>query len=220
MTLSELLSRIKPELDESETPVNWSEAELAQYLAEAEAEACLRARLLRDDSTAGVAVLDVTSGSAWIALHSSTIRVLRAKLASAQCPLGLTDPGELDRLYTGWESQTGTPCLYYLESNRLRLIPKPELTDTLYLSVYRTPLVKLSADANDAQPEIAEPHHLGLTRWAIYRALSKRDEDSYDPGRAGVALQQFEREFGPRPSARAMRQHLEQRPHITRAIGF
>lgn len=220
MTLSELLNLVISELDDARIPVNWPEADLAQYLAEAEAEACLRARLLRDDSTTGVAALDVTIGSAWIALHSSTIRVLRAKLASAQRPLDLTDPGEMDRLYSDWESQTGTPHLYYLESNRLRLIPKPESTDTLYLSIYRTPLIKLSSDAPDAQPEIAEPHHLGLTRWAIYRALSKRDEDSYDPGRAGVALQQFEREFGPRPSARAMRQHLEQRPHATRAIGF
>lgn len=220
MTLAELIAAFRLESDDRVTPYLWSDAEIAGYLAEAENEACIRARLLFDETTIGVASLAVVSGQSWLTLHPSILRVLRARLAAGSCPLALTSPDELDRMSSDWENQTGTPRMFYVAGSKLRLIPQPDATDTLYLNVFRAPLVRLDSGYLTGEPEIAEPHHAGLLRWALYRGYSKRDEDAFDPGRAQIALQQFEREFGPRPSARAIRQHLDGRPHSVRAIGF
>lgn len=220
MTLDELIVAFRSESFDREEPYLWSDEEIASYLADAEREACLRARLIYDEASANVAVLAIESGQSWTALHPAILRVTRARLESGLCLLGQTDPGELDRIFHGWDAETGTPRWYFIAGSRLRLIPSPTATDTLYLSVYRTPISELTTDDPYAEPEIPASHHVGLLRWALYRAYSKRDAEALDPSRAAIYLNQFELEFGPRPSARASRSHLESRPHVVRAIGF
>lgn len=220
MTLDELIVAFRSESFDGEEPYLWSDEEIASYLSDAEREACLRARLIYDESSADVAILAVNSEQSWIELHPVVLRVVRAILESGRCPLAQTDPSELDRMFHGWEAEIGTPRRYFVAGSRLRLIPSPAAADTLHLSVYRMPIASLTTDDPYAEPEIPASHHVGLLRWALYRAYSKRDAEAFDPSRAAIYLNQFEREFGPRPSARASRSHLESRPHFVRAIGF
>lgn len=221
MTLSELIAAFRVTADDGIEPYLWSDIEVADYLADAESEACIRARLIADETTPTVAVIGITT-SAWIDLHPAVLDVTRARLASmpdrplAQCP-----PDEMDRQWPGWETRTGTPTRYHVLGGRLRLIPQPTAaSDTLYLRLYRAPLARLSASDLAAEPEIAEPHHARLLDWALHRAYSKRDEDTRDPNRAEMYRQLFVESFGPRPSGSAMRKQLQKRRPVVQPINF
>lgn len=220
MILSDLIVTARVLADDQIDPYLWSDADLAGWLAEAENEVCIRAGLLVDEETEDVAVMDMEDGEAWIDLSPLVLTVERATLASTGDRLVKEDPAILDRLNTGWEDETGTPEGYYLDGSRLRLVPEPIADDTLRLRVRRLPLVALSADDMDAQPEIPPEHHRGLVDWALFRAYSQRDPETINPTLAERALKDFEERFGPRPSAHARRQQRERRIHAVQAIGF
>lgn len=221
MTLAELIAAFRLAADDRVTPYLWSDAEVAGYFADAESEACIRARLLWDETTVGVAVIGLAA-TAWVRLHPAILEVSWVRLASQpDRPLQQRPHAVLDRTCPGWESTTGDPLAYYVAGGRLRLYPAPTRpNDTLYLGVYRTPLLALSANALGASPEIAEPHHLRLLDWALHRAYAKRDEDAFDPGRSERHRQLFDAAFGPRSAGSALRQQLEQKRHVVTAICF
>ena len=50
----------------------------------------------------------------------------------------------------------------------------------------------------DITPEIAEIHHDRLPYWALFKAYSVPDRETYDPNRAKKALDEFEAYFGER----------------------
>lgn len=82
MTLSDLIAAFRTEAADQAEPPLWSDAEIAGYLADAESEACIRARLLFDESSPAVAVIGIDT-AAWVALDPSIIDVTRAHLASS-----------------------------------------------------------------------------------------------------------------------------------------
>lgn len=221
MTTSELIDAFRTTADDRIDPYLWSDAEIVGYLADAESEACIRSRLLVDETTPTVAVTGIAT-AAWVNLHPSVFDVVRARLASdPDAPLTQCPPNALDAQWPGWETQTGTPTRYYVLGGRLRLIPQPTAaSDTLYLSVYRTPLVPLSESDPQGEPEIAEPHHARLLDWALHRAWLKRDVETFDPLRAELHRQMFLDHFGPRPSGSAMRQQMQKRRHAVTPIAF
>lgn len=220
MTLTELLAEFRTAVDDLVAPYLWSDVDVSGYLADAESEACIRARLIVDETTADVAVVLIGT-DAWVDLAPSVIEVSRAWLASnPDNPLRQCPPDELDRIHPGWESQTGTPTQYYVCGRRLRLIPQPTAAsgDTLHLRLFRTPLVPLSTSS--IHPEIPEQHHRRLLDWAFHMAFSRRDVDQFDPRRADLHRQIFENWFGPRPSGSAIRKQMEKRWPIAKPIRF
>lgn len=220
MILSDLIAAFRTESYDQVLPYLWSDAEVAGYLADAEAEACVRARLLYDETTVGVSEI-LINDDAWVPLHPSILTVDRARLASDTAPLTHCPPDDLDVGWPGWDTQTGAPALYYVLGGKLRLVPQPTTDeDTLYLSVYRLPLVPLTAEDLGAEPEIPEPHHPRLVDWALSRAYSKHDPDAFDAARSELHRQRFEANFGPRPSGSAIRQQAERRRHVVRPIAF
>lgn len=223
MTLAELIALFREQADDNiaeDAAHLWPDAEIIGHLAEAEAEACIRAGLLVDEKTRGVAVLTVRSDQSWLNLDPTVLDVERAVLASTGQVLFSMTPDRLDRAWPGWESVTGTPDRYYLDGARLRLIPRPTTADTLTLRVRRTPLSPLVADDLTAEPEITSIYHRGLVDWALYRAYSKRDADTFNPTSAQQYLADFETRFGPRPSGYAQRKQRERRQHRVRFNQF
>lgn len=220
MTLTELIGAFRTAADDTvmNSPL-WPDSDVTGYLADAENEACLRARLLIDDSTPDIAVLSLTPG-AWVTLSPLVIAVVQAKLGSQDVPLHPRDPEQLNRFWPGWDDSSGLPRQFYIDGERLRLIPALAVADTLFLRVQRLPLIPLTDKGDADSPEIPDRHQAGLLNWALYRAYSRRDVDTFEPNRAEFHRQLFENEFGPRPSARALRHHRENRSHVTRAIGF
>ena len=203
MTLEQLIERFRIEADDLQEPYLWSTEWVAAWLAQAQDEAAVRARLLLDDYTPAVTQVAVVAGQDIYALHTKLYEIARldftpaAGRATDPC---LTSREKLDRDVPGWRGlAAGDPQWAIQTDTRIRLVPVPAQDGVLRLDAYRLPLKALAND-ND-KPEIHEAHHLHLVQWALHRAFAKPDAEAYDPGRSAKALGEFERYFGPRPDA-------------------
>ena len=215
MTLDELICALRVErLDDTAEPYLWSDAELTRFLNDAQDEACRRARLLVDSSTAAICNHAVTVGKVLYTLDPRVIFVRRAKIASRTRPLGFASYLDLDEECPGWDTHTGTAewVLTDVETGKLRLYRGPTAIDTLNLIVVRTALEPMVTSQDE--PEIAPRYHYGLLDWASHRAYSKQDADTLDTTKAAAYAAAFASEFGPKSPAideiyQAMRQPFD-----------
>lgn len=190
---------------------------LERFFAEAEDEACVRARLIhesedpadRDDPICSIPVEAGTSVYP-IAFYELTHLSFMLDGATTRTAVNLVTPEYLDGpsleqwLVPGsdpldrddWRDMTGTPTLAIQTDTGLRLVPKPDADGTLLLEGYRLPLGEVGRD-----PEINPVHHRHLIQWALFRVFSIPGMDQTDKDKAKIALTEFERYFGPRPDA-------------------
>lgn len=171
-------------------PYFWTDEWLDAAISEAEREACIRARLIEDDSSEA-ARLSVSPDSVRYALHPSVIDVVACEL----------------------DSRPGIPfAAWTLGESDLVLSEAPDADDTLLMTVIRTPLKDMAAD--DDEPEIGQRHHLNLIGWVEYRAYSVHDADRFDPDGAERGLARFEAAFGQRQTANVQRKHRRKTPRV------
>lgn len=194
MKLSELIAECRRLTDDYASPPLWADPEWRQHLNEAEREACVRARLLVDDSGRHSELI-LHPGTRRHRLNDLVIDVLEAR----------TDD---DRLFTGWTLD---------ESHFIVDRPVSEST-RLTLTVQRYPLREM-VEA-DSSPEIRPQHHIHLVQWALYRAYLKRDADTFDPTRSATHEALFDHYFGPRPTANVLRKQRRKTPRVVRPIPF
>lgn len=203
MTLEQLIERFRIEADDLVEPYLWETEWLAAWLAQAQDEAAVRARLLLDDYTPAVTQIAVVADQDSYPLHPKLYEIARLDFAPATGQAtepALTSRERLDRDDPLWRSMpAGDPRWAIQSDTRIRLVPVPSQDGVLRLEAYRLPLKALAND-ND-KPEIHEAHHLHLLQWVLYRAFSRPDAEIHDPGRAEKALGEFERYFGRRPDA-------------------
>lgn len=202
MNLTQLIKVARQRLDDlSATPYLWSRAELVEYANDAEREACRRARLIVDSTTAAICQIALVSGTDTYALDDRVIFIKRVKLTGHVTPLGRAHSADLDEQRPGWEDDTGVPLAYVpnMDTNTFRPYPSPDASYTANLTVIRTPLAEM-ADGDD-EPEIPGRYHLGLVHWMVHRAYSKHDSQTLNPKAAAEAADMFEAEFGKRSSA-------------------
>jgi hypothetical protein len=204
MKLSELIISAQNQADEviDKPDLLWSEAEWTEYANDAEKEACIRANLLLDQTSA-FAVLTITSGIATYALSEKVLIVKRAKLTSGTEPLVKTSRRVLDATYPNWETESGTTRSWLPDgTNKITLYKIPSANDTLNLMISRLPEADmLLAGSESISPEIDVQYHLGLVDWMLHRAYSKQDSETLDKGKAKEHLKRFTARFGERPPA-------------------
>lgn len=218
MTLSELRAAFRVETGDTATPYLWADTDLNRWLNEAEREACIRAKLIIDDSTASVATYAVTSGTANYALHSSVIRVIAARFVDEDdvtYHLSINDRDWLDDHYPDWEDGDGKPTHLIAEPKSVRIVGTPTADGTLYLRVQRLPQTKMSADGHS--PEIQEQHQDALLHWAKHRAYSSQDSDGYDQDAADRFEARFTQYFGPRDNAKARAAQARSREPVVKS---
>jgi len=201
MTLLELRTRLRSRLDDLNAPYLWPDAELDEYLNDAQSEACVRASLIRDMTSAATS-LSVVAGTDTYTLDVAIYRTHRVKLALVDCSLVPTTIADLDYDTNGWEGLTGTPTHWYSTGapNKITLWPNPVVNDTASLVVYRTALAAMSDDAHT--PEIEEIYHADLVDWGMHLAFLKRDSETFNQKSADEYEFRFERRFGRRPTAK------------------
>lgn len=221
MTLEQLIARFRIAADDLVTPYLWEPEWLAMWFSEAQDEAALRKRLLLDDYTPAVTQIAVTADVGSYTLHPKVYEIVRMDFtptgSDRSTRLYLTTRENLDRDDCDWRSRPAGDVRWAMQTDtRLRLGPVPSSDGVLHLEAYRLPLKQLVND-ND-KPEIHEAHHIHLVQWVLYRAFSKPDADANDPGRAAVALAEFERYFGLRPDADLRRSTRHDQPHAN--VGF
>lgn len=205
MNLEQLIGQFRIDADDLVAdPPLWKDEWIAAWLTEAHAEAAIRGRLLFEASDPAICEIAVTAGTATYPLHKSLYELehLRFKATGATTSdrVHLKTREELDRIRPGWRDRTDSrPCFAIQDDTRITLVDRPSVAGTLYVEGYRLPLRALAND-ND-KPEINEAHHRHLVHWALHRAFSKPDADTFDPGRAATAEAAFTGYFGQRPDA-------------------
>ncbi len=214
MTTTELIQAVRDRLDDAiSADYLFSDARLLRALDNAQREACERAHLIYDATTASVCEVSVVAGTHTYALDPSITKVMRAKLSAETLPLKQITQRDLDLSVSDWESLDGTPRWFYQYGNNIRLAYNPEANDTLYLEVYRRPLVVID-ELTDAL-EIPSEYHQGLVHGVCAEVYGDQDADTYDPQREARESAIFDGWFGPKPSANQMRMRKEVPNNLT-----
>ncbi len=215
MNLNTLITTAATRVDDLAAGKLWSRAEWIEYANDAQDEACRRARLLVDSTTAAVCSITLVDGTPTYDLHDSIIFVRRVRLVQvsdgvALKVLGRVHAADLDRdVGPQWQEEVGQPRGYVpdIDDHQLRPYPTPDTDEwKATLTVVRTALVPAVNETypmedGDDEPEIRRRHHLGLVNWMLYRAYSKQDSQCYNPKAAAMFLADFEAEFGKKSSA-------------------
>lgn len=218
-----LIAEFRRRADDRVEPYLFDDDELLRYASEAEREACVRARLLWDDSSAFLTI-PLVAGQRDYALDEriDRIEVVRCSPSVGRSyTLRLNDSEDLfngHRLYD--LDRTGRPERAARRDQCLRVWPRPHASHIGALSIacYRLPLAPINQP--DQSPEIHYQHHEGLVDGMIFRAFSHTDADELSDARAANALAAFTQRFGERPSADVLRRHREKRRVTTRYGGI
>ena len=219
MELQDLIDAYRQRADDAVAPYHVTNGVLAKFASEAEREACIRAKLIYDNTTPIYTTLAVLPGVSTYALdplvqdidHGSFRNVDSTRWHKVTL-CGMTQIED----NCDWQNRRAPrPCsLVHLSPIRsVRLWPEPSMAGTLSLSVYRLPVFDM--EEMDDEPEIPIEHHDGLVSWMLYRAYSSKDSEMEDPARAAAALNEFTARFGERATADVLRRHRERRPYTT-----
>jgi hypothetical protein len=220
MTGKELVGHLRESiLDDSAPPYLWSDTELLRYLNYAEVQACRRAHLIIDGSTANdngtagtagtagqrpLCTLAIVPDTAVYSLSPKILQIRRCQLRSMTYPLdGPKTYEEVDEFMSGWIGTSGTvgtagsgghPMCYLNEpGNTITFIRAPSAADTASLVVSRIPLTPFTLQTS---PEIEEKYHEGLMDWAAHLAYMKSDSEGIDLNLSKVYEDKFTRQFG------------------------
>lgn len=229
MNLGDLRALYRQRAKDEIAPYLWSDSEITAYLNQAVNEACIRAKLIRD-STSAITSLVITADTTTPTIYNvdpSIIEIHRVKLASQQQPLRRSDAETLDNgvpagwvdvvppvgpaIAQNWETQVGNPALWLEENSTLRLVPSSSRADTAHLTVYRLPLVPMAAKTD--VPEIHAKYHFQLVDWALHLGYLKQDAETVDKVKAEEYEAIFIGNFGARPDANVQRKRRER--HVT-----
>ena len=216
MTVAEFIERFRLEMADNAAPYLWSDEEIVAHLNEAVDEACIRASLIEDSTTPAVCVLPLVPGQSSYELHKSVTDLRRVAFNGKRLTLSSVEAEDENDLT--WESRKGSEPLRVIVSgtNRIRVVPEPTEPVALSLTVYRTPLKKLSADIDSASPEIDQVYHPRLKDWVYRCAYLKHDAETFDQASANDFEARFERSFGVRPDANVARKRRDRALPVTR----
>jgi hypothetical protein len=213
MTRAELIAAFRLLADDTTPDYLWSDPEIEVYLAEAEAEAAIRARLLIDSTTAAYCSVAVVAGTASYALHANVLDVVDCALDGKL--LARTSREDLNQVSSSWPETTGTPTSFFTEGGKLVLYPNPAAVGVLSLVVVRLPVRPMGVS-----PEIPASVHFKLLDWALKLAYSKRDTDTESQVLAEGYAARFADSFGAPVDANVQRKQAKHRPAIVMYGGF
>ena len=188
----------------------WTNDEICQYADEAQQELFIR-RHKKDDTTAAITQITVTASLAKYAFDKRILAIERIKFIDSgtdEFVLTKTTHQTLDHERTNWQKDGDGVVDEYIEDfeNRsITLYRTPKLPGTLYLTVRRLPLVRLSWTLRNKLIETDDELQYDLLDWMMFRAYMKRDAETEHPDLAGMHKGLFDERVGERPSA-----HLQQ----------
>lgn len=201
MTLADLIRRFRVLSNDTAQPYFWEDVDITDWLDDAQAQACIRGRLLRDDSRESVCAIALTPSKATYKLHPKLYEIISIRLVPASGrarPVSLKSREWLDANHRDWRDCQRPAVTAIQDDTSIRVVGKVEDGDTLQMEVCRLPLLSL---ADSDSPEIHEAHHEHLVQWALHRAFSIPDTEAFDPARAASAEAAFTRYFGLMPDS-------------------
>lgn len=218
MTLADLIRRFRVLSNDAAQPYFWADVDITDWLDDAQAQACIRGRLLRDDSRESVCAIALTPGKATYKLHPKLYEIISIRLVPASGrarPVSLKSREWLDANHRDWRDCQRPVVTAIQDDTSIRVVGKVEAGDTLQIEVYRLPLLSL---ADSDTPEIHEAHHEHLVLWALHKAFSIPDTEAFDAARADRAEAAFTRYFGIAPDSDMRRQTREDVLHVNQVF--
>jgi hypothetical protein len=223
----EIRDQVRDWLDDTTTfQTLYGNGSLDRYLNEAVREACIRARLKVDSTTAGLTQIPVFAGTASYPIDPHIIFARRVGFLSVdgqrEYALDRTTYDMLDnrqsyefrrfgnRNWKLWTTAEPYWVVQDLEERTLRLVGIPQgnpgdPAGTMQLTVVRYPLEAEEMDDDGDEPAIDYQHHMFLAHWAVFRAALKKDADTYDKALSSEHYALFEAHFGKKPTAQEIR---------------
>lgn len=216
MTLLELIQRFRSDAFDLEQPYLFADSDITHWLNDAVSEAATRGRLIHECVNPAVCTIAVLPGVSVYPLHEALYEIEYICLFDEPIPsraetLVKVSQETLSDRWHDWRTRTGRPEYVVQHDTTIRLSPTPTNAAVINLEGYRVPLVPMVLD--DDKPEISVIHHEQLIQWALYKAFSKPDGETFDPGRAEKAEYNFTDYFGERPSSNLRRRTREDVPH-------
>lgn len=213
MLVTALIAEFRRVMSDEAAPYFWQDDEIVRYIAEAVDEACERALLIEDRSTAEVCQIAIEAGTDEYQMHSSVIAVKRAKVGDNL--LSETSVEAMDDSGDEWETREGEPMRFIQSESSIRLTPIPTEAATLAMTVFRRPVdpIDEDTDLNDVMPE---RYHLRLMPWVYRCAYRKTDSETFNEKFAESREIEFTRMFGVRLDANVQRKHRDKRMPVVR----
>ncbi|RMX08503.1 hypothetical protein D8I35_05345 [Corticibacter populi] len=206
MTLSELIRRFRTLANDKVEPYFWSDAELTDWFNDAQDQASVRGRLLRDTTTPAVCRIDLLAGQQAYPLHPALYEIISLQIQPAPDHprrdvrrVAIKAPEWLDQHARDWRAMD-CPAIWALQDETtLTLVGKLVDGEVLEIEAYRLPLRRL--DQPSDEPEIHQASHVHLIQWVLHQAFSIPDTEVFDPQRSINAEAAFTRYFGPLPDS-------------------
>lgn len=214
MTLADLIRRFRVLARDGVTPYLWADEDVKDWLNDAQRQAAIRGRLIREDTDATVCQIALTPSTRNYALHESVYEIINARIVPASGTprtMFVASREWLDAEFPDWRNDTRDAQFIIQDDTRVTVVGAITAGDVLKLEVYRLPMDDMVGDFDE--PEIHIAHHEHLIQWALHKAFSIPDADSFDPNRAGLAEAAFTRYFGNLPDSDMRRITREDVPH-------
>lgn len=216
MTRDDLIADFRVRSQDRAQPYLFETEWVAAWLAEAEAEAAVRGRLLHESENAAVCEVYVTPGTAVYPTHEALYEIdhigFKPAGADRRRQLKLISTEELDRIMPDWRDLSGEVRYVVQNDTTIRLVPRPDEQGTVIMECFRLPLRDLAVSGT-AKPEIHKAHHRYLVHWALFRALSLPDSETLNLGKAADEEAVFTNYFGTRPDSDLRRMTRTDAPH-------
>lgn len=183
----------------------WTDDALLLYIRDAEEKFASRTLCLRDSRTTEVTRITTVEGQDDYPLDRRVVAVLTAQYDDKSV-LGRagwatrfgSDPQLTPNTSYTEPKETGAPRIFYTDRDKgyLGVYPVPSAAEAgkvIRLQVARLPLVPLTKNDLNAEPEIPYQWHLDLVEWAAWRAMRNHDPDlDNDPNNIALVRSRFE----------------------------
>ena len=203
MTLENLIRRFRVLAQDTEQPFLWSDEAVIDWLNDAQAQACVRGRLIREDENPAVCQIALTPGQHTYPLHASVYELINLRIkgsgAESSRSMAIKSREWLDANVCDWRDMDEPSQWLIQDDTTLRVVGAIQAGDVLHLECYRLPLKQLANDTD--KPEIHAAHHEHLIQWALHKAFSVPDADGFDATRSAAAEAEFTAYFGPMPDS-------------------
>ena len=203
MTLENLIRRFRVLAQDTEQPFLWSDEAVIEWLNDAQAQACVRGRLIREDENPAVCQIALTPGQHTYPLHASVYELINLRIkgsgAESSRSMAIKSREWLDANVRDWRDMDRPSQWLIQDDTTLRVVGAIQAGDVLHLECYRLPLKQLANDMD--KPEIHAAHHVHLIQWALHKAFSVPDADGFDAARSAAAEAEFTAYFGPMPDS-------------------
>lgn len=203
MNLEELTRRFRIMACDTREPYLFASEVIADWLTDAEAQAAVRGRLLLEDANPAVCQVAVLPGVHSYKLHAKLYELTSLRIkpdgVTRATPLKLVSREWLDENVRDWREECPDSRYAVQSETGLRIAPVPSQEGVLFIEGYRLPLKALANDTD--KPEIHEASHEKLIQWALHRAFSVPDSETFDPNRSVISEVEFTAYFGKLPDA-------------------